>query len=404
MKGKIRDEQKGAIFLVAIFALIVVVTIVFVLALRTDTVSDILENDQVIRVLYVLEDEDESVLYSSVLIYYPESKRGAIVNVPAKTGAIYQSLGRVDQIATVYKEKGINTYLSEIEKLLDMPIPFYCVVKAPDMYKFADRTGGFRVFIPTPVDSTGEDGTRWLLPSGAVSLDGEKVDTYLHYVSAEETEDDVQERYQNVMAAYLTSLHDKSYGILDKKYFSIYTEGFKTNLEEDDKYTLYKLITEIDSESIIKQTITGYYTSMDGQTLLMPQNNGSFIKDAVKQTTGMLITTGGNMTSRIYVLQIQNGTKTQGLAGRTATLFKNAATYDVLDAVNADRDDYEETVIVDHIGNPEVARMVGSFINCDNIKEEEIKPEEEGNYTAANVDFTIILGKDFNGRRVVSSR
>ena len=404
MKRKFRDEQKGAFFLGAILVLVLTVTLIFTFALRTDTVSDILENDQVIRVLYVFEDDDCGLLFSSVLIYYPESKRGAIVNIPNKTGAIYNSLGRVDQIQAVYMEKGIQAFKEEVENLLEIPIPFYTVVKASDLYEFIDMVGGFRIFIPSPVDNTDENGKRWLLPSGAVTLDGEKIETYLHYNDETSNDDEYEIRCQNVMAAYLTSLHDKAYSILNNKNFKRYTKHFTSAMDNDDKYRLFTFLSEIDSESVIKQTITGSYTTMDGKTLLMPQNNGDFIKDAVKQTTGMLITTGGNMTSRIYVLQIQNGTRNQGLAGRTATLFKNAATYDVLDATNADRDDYEETVIVDHIGNPEVAQMVGSFINCSNIKEEEIKPEEEGDYTAADVDFTIILGKDFNGRRVVSSR
>ena len=35
-----------------------------------------------------------------------------------------------------------------------------------------------------------------------------------------------------------------------------------------------------------------------------------------------------------------------------------------------------------------------------NIEVEEVKPDEAGLETAADVDFTIILGKDFDGRYV----
>jgi hypothetical protein len=108
------------------------------------------------------------------------------------------------------------------------------------------------------------------------------------------------------------------------------------------------------------------------------------------------------MTSRIYVLDIQNGTTVQGLAHNTAVLFQNAS-YDILSTSNADRTDYEKTVIIDHIGSKEIAKMVGDFIHCTNIQEEEVKPADAGTDATANVDFTIILGKDFDGRYVRQS-
>ncbi|MBQ8211701.1 MAG: LytR C-terminal domain-containing protein, partial [Treponema sp.] len=124
----------------------------------------------------------------------------------------------------------------------------------------------------------------------------------------------------------------------------------------------------------------------------------------VKQTTNMLVSSEGAITNRVYVLEIQNGTTVQGLARNTSILFQNAS-YDVLSAVNADRNDYQETVIIDHLGNSEVAKMVGEFIHCDNIKtaSEMINPEETFN-SETNVDFTVILGSDFNGRYVIKRK
>ena len=203
------------------------------------------------------------------------------------------------------------------------------------------------------------------------------------------------------MAAILTGFHDKSYLVLNQKNFAKYTECIKSSLEPDDNFTLFKMICNIDAESIIKLNITGVNRVNDGKILLYPRENGVFIKTAVKQTTNMLTSTGGTQTSRIYVLEIQNGTTEQGLAGRTADLFRNAS-YDVLSPVNASGY-YDETVIIDHIGNAEIARMVGEFIHCTNIQEEEINTEEEVENSSANVDFTVILGKDFNGRYVIPS-
>ena len=402
-KIKIRDEQKGVIFIALIILIVIAISIVFAFSLKTNTVEDALKEKGIMRTLIVVEDKDSSMLFSSVLIYNPTSQKAALVNLPGYTGAIYQSLGRVDKLEKVYSDAGITAFRNETEKLLGMTIPYYAILTLDSFIKISDYLGGMRVFISEPVDCVSKNGERWLLPSGAINLDGDKITTYLHYRLEEETESDVQERYQNAMAAFITGLHDKKFIIFNKENKKRYLDFIKTNLNEDEETTLFEAIADVDAESIIKQTITGSLRRVDGQQLLMPDNNGEFIKEAVKQTTNLLASTDGTLTSRVYVLEIQNGTTTQGLARNTAILFQNAS-YDVLSPVNAPRNDYEETVIIDHLGNMDVAKIVGDFIHCTNIREATPEEEAESSSLDAGVDFTIILGRDFDGRYVVPSR
>lgn len=402
-KLKIRDEQKGLIFIALIILIGVAISILFAFSLKTNSVEDALKEKGIMRTLFVVEDEDSSMLFSSVLIYNPTSNKAALVNLPGYTGAIYQSLGRVDKLEKVYSEAGIVSFRNEVEKLLGMTIPYYAILTLNSFIKISDYLGGMRVFISEPVDCVSEENERWLLPSGAINLDGDKITTYLHYRLEDETEADVQERYQNAMAAFITGLHDKKFIIFNKENRKRYLDFIQTNLNEDEEITLFEAIADVDAESIIKQTITGSLRRVDGQQLLMPANNGEFIKEAVKTTTNLLASTDGTLTSRVYVLEIQNGTTTQGLARNTAILFQNAS-YDVLSPVNAPRNDYEETVIIDHLGNMDVAKIVGDFIHCTNIREATPEEEAESSSLDAGVDFTIILGRDFDGRYVVPSR
>ncbi len=403
-KIRFTDEQKGALLLLFILLIIVAVSIIMAFSLRKDNVAEKLKNDQVVRVLCVLDDENGNAVFSDVLIYYPVSGKAGIVNIPGNTGAIYQSLGRVDRIDDVYLEKGIETYKYEIEKLLDCNIPFSITFNIKNFVKMTDMLGGLRVFIPAPVDTVSESGERWLLPSGAVTLDGDKVAAYLKYRDEEESNSDVQERYQNVVTAFFSVLHDKRSLIFGKKkIFNEFLKLMNCNLKENDAYRLFSEISKMDSETMIRQSVTGPLRIVDGQKLLFPLNNGEFIKEAVKQSTNMLISNSGTYASRVYVLEIKNGTTVQGLARNTSILFQNAS-YDVLSAVNADRNDYEKTVIIDHIGNKEIAAMVGDFIHCTNIQEEEVDLSRSESDTAADVDFTVILGKDFDGRYVRASK
>ena len=398
---KMRDEQKGIFFLSVIFLIILAVIIVMVVSLKTDKVSEKLADDQVIRFLTVVDDNKGSAIFTNLLILYPVTHKAAVVNIPGNIGAIYQSLGRVDRIDEVYKEKGLEIYKNEIENLLGCNIPFYSVINLEDFSEITDMLGGLRIFIPAPVDEISSSGERWLLPSGAVTLDGDKIKTYINYKIEDEADSEILERYQNVIVSFFTTLHDKKNKVfLKKKFFKKYNNLIKVNLSENDSYKIFSLFADMDSESVIRQTVTGLPRIVDGKRLIFPLDNGDFIKRAVKQSTNILISNRGALASRVYVLEIKNGTTIQGLAHNTSILFQNAS-YDVLSAVNADSNDYEKTVIIDHIGNKEMADMVGEFIHCTNIVEEVVDIYDNSETdSSANVDFTIILGKDFDGRYV----
>ena len=396
---KLRNEQKGLLFIALILIVILAMSLFFARSLKTNTVKDALEHDTLLRTLFVVQDDDGSVLFSNVIILDTSTEKAAVINLPGYTGAIFQSLGRTDKLDAVYNELGMASYKTEVQKLLGITIPYTTMVKLEDFIRLCDMFGGMRVFIPSPIDTVSEEGERWLLPSGAVTLDGDKIAVYLQYREEDETEDSIQDRYQNVMGAFLTGLHDQSFKIFNTgKNYKRFAVSLNSNISDDEEETLYSEIAQIDTESIIKQTITGSLRNVDGQQLLFPLNNGEFIKEAVKQTTYMLMSSDGTISNRIYVLEIQNGTKTQVLARRTATLYQNAS-YDVLSAVNADSNDYAETVIVDHIGNEAVARQVGELIRCTNIKQAD--EMEDGSSGDSMVDFTVILGRDFNGAYVI---
>lgn len=392
---KIKNEQKGLLFIISIIIVAVLLTIYFTISLQSDAVEDYLKENSLLKTLFIVEDEDKSVLFSNVLVYNSDSQKGALINIPGYTGAIYRTLGRTDRIDAVYQEIDVESYKTEIESMLGIKIPFYAIISFNDFIKLSDYLGGIRVFVSEPIDIVSETGERYLLPSGSINLDGDKIMSYLHYRVEDETESDVQDRYQNVMQSFFTRLHEKKYEIFIKKNYKVYQTCIQSNLDDDDEKTLLNLISQMDAESSIRQTITGSLRNVGNQQLLMPDNNGEFIKEAVRQTTNLLATTEDGMSGRVYVLEIQNGTTIQGLARNTALLYQRAA-YDVLSPVNADRNDYAQTVIVDHIGNKEVANLIGEFIHCTNIVD-----EGEVYSSGANVDFTIILGQDFNGRYVI---
>lgn len=400
MKNKNRNN-KGVLFLTLIFVIVLGVVAFLTISLRVDTVNESLKYDSVIKTLFVLEDEG-NVLFTDILIYYPVSKRGALINILGNTGGIYKSIDRTDRIDSIYVEKGIETYKSEIENLIGQTIHFYVEMNLNDFAELTDLLGGLKVFVPSPVDVTDENKNRYLLPSGSVNLDGDKIITYLTYSKEDETEDEIVDRRQNVMIAFLSALNKNSSKLLDKRNFSHYSEKLKSNLKEKDLHSLFAQISNVDAERLVPQAITGTKRLVDGKVLLFPFYDGRLIKEVVNQATNTLIALDDISINRIYVLEIQNGTSVQGLARNTAALLRSAG-YDVLSTINAERNDFEETQIINHIGNKEIAKNLGDFIHCTNIIDEEIKTDAQVDGSNENVDFTIILGKDFDGRYVKKS-
>ena len=390
--------EKSMIFLFLVFSIIIVTSLIVVSALQVNPVEEMIKNEEPIKILFVLED-DEKVLFTDVFIYYPVSGRGALFNIPGNTGAIYSSLGRVDRIDMVYREKGIDAYRQEIEKLSGQSIPFSMVCSVDNFKVLTDLLGGLKIFVPYPVDIQAENGNRWLLPSGVNNLDGDKILTYLYYNSPEETEGEVQDRYQNVIIAFLAAINKNINTMFLEENFKEYDDYFETNLEAKDLRIILETVAHVDSERLAPRSITGSVRVVDGKSLLFPHYDGELVKDLFKQTVSSLVSVVETIYDRIYVLEVQNGTSVQGLARNTSILLQGFG-FDVLSSVNADRNDYEETIIINHIGNDEIAKNLGDIISCSNIITEDVLPESAGMEAETRVDFTIILGKDFDGRYV----
>lgn len=395
----ISKEKRNGIFLLAILVIIIAVVGFVAFSLRVDPIEENLKLNPVINSLWILKDDDGNALSTDVLVFYPQTGQASAFDILGNTGAIYKSLGRVDRIDSVYKEKGLASYKDEIEKLIGKKIPFTIEIKLSDLELLADYLGGLNVFISFPVDETDENGMRCLFPSGAVVLDGDKIHDYIMYKSPSENASDVEDRRQAVFVSLIYALKENRNIIFAKNNFSVYEEKIKTNIDKKNFYNLMKKLSLIDTERFSIQTITGSLRTVDGQTLLFPYYDGQLIKDVINQAISSLVSGDLGNQNRVYVLVIQNGTTEQGLARNTSFLLQSAG-YEVLETKNADRNDYEKTEIINHIGNSEAAKTLGNFIHCANIIDEEVMPENADSTSAAQADFTIILGKDFNGRFV----
>ena len=119
---KLRNEQKGLLFIALILIVILAMSLFFARSLKTNSVEDSLEHDTLLRTLFVVQNEDGNVLFSNVIILDTSTEKAAVINLPGYTGAIFQSLGRTDSLEAVYNELGMASYRTEVQKLLGISI------------------------------------------------------------------------------------------------------------------------------------------------------------------------------------------------------------------------------------------------------------------------------------------
>ena len=388
-------EGKNIIFLLLILALLIPAGVIVARNLKIDPISTSLSEDNVLKVLFIIEHE-KAPISTNIIAHYSQTRRAAMFDIPANIGLILPQLGRTGGIGTLYTEKGPEVYKEEIEKLAGVDIPFYITCSLTDFMHLTDLLGGISVFIPSSVDIDSEEYGKILLPSGSVLLDGDKVRDYLLYEDDLDAEGEAVTRKQKAILAFLRSLFEHP-DIFEKDQFKVFGPLLHGNMSGDDFKQLLEYLCKIDSERLVPQRLTGAIRIVDSKELLFPFRDGQQIKEIIGQTLAALASKEGTTLERVYALEVLNGTDTNGLA-RTASELYQSFGYDVIRIGNAQQTGVERTVLIDRIGNESVAKIVAQVVRCENIESAQISSDHSDSET--NVDFTLILGKDFNGYTV----
>jgi anionic cell wall polymer biosynthesis LytR-Cps2A-Psr (LCP) family protein len=372
--------------------------------LRSNPIDEALADKQVINILFVLEG-DQRPLGSYVLMYSPGNNRAAAISIPGDVGKIIRSINKVDRIDSAYNPKNIGDFVSEVESLLDLDIGYSVVFEWEKLGKIVDLMEGVELFIPQEVEVYGEVPV--LFPSGNTLLDGDKAGQYIRFELAEEEPEQIYLRRERFFLGFLKSLGEK-HGRLDAPQMAAaFYPLLKTDMNRLTRERLFEALSALDLSRISMQPVAGNYREVSGQDLLIPHYDGTVIKDIVRQAQRSLSQeSSGALVERVFTVEVLNGTSTTGLASRTAELIRGFR-YDVVSTGNAERNDYEKTEIIDRTGLEEVLAVFADTIKCKNISyESKISEIEEGpsmrnlDYKA---DFTLIIGKDFNGRVVTGN-
>jgi anionic cell wall polymer biosynthesis LytR-Cps2A-Psr (LCP) family protein len=392
------------ILLIIIVAFLTVGIIFALIYLRQDPIDDILAESGVINTLFVIEDRG-APLASYVMMYRPATGRAAIFDIPGSLGLILREIDRVDRIAAVYSSDKIAAFEAEAGKLLDVEINFSVIINTEQLRRMVDLVEGVEIFIPAPV-AVYDTGNMVFFPSGLTRLDGDKARSFITYQLPEEDSELLSLRRQRFFLGLVKRLGEQSAILKSPAGVSQFQTMIKTSMPIGLQTRFFNELAVLDTDRVNIQTVGGNVREVSGQMLLFPYYDGSLIKEIVHQSLATLTLSEGDFAGRIFTVEVLNGTSVTGLAGRTAELLRNFG-YDVIAVGNTERDDHQVTQIVDRSGFQDAARNFADIIRCENISFESPVPEDTSLDIGINIqnleykaDFTLILGRDFNGRYV----
>jgi len=392
----------SALLLILIGILVVAGIFFALVSLRSNPIEDSLSGDRVINTLFIIEDGDKP-LCSYVLLYYPATKRAAVFDIPGSLGLILQRINRVDRIDTVYDPRKVTPFADEVGKLLGVEISFSIVITLENLSRIIDLIEGVEIFIPSPVNEF-QDG-HILFPSGVCCLDGDKAKVYISYELPEESVELANFRRQRFFMGFIKRLGEQNHFLKNPQVSQHFQSMLKTGINQRTRIRLFDEFAGIDTDRVSIQSVGGNVRTVSGQPLIFPYWDGSLIKEIVRQTLASIVQPAENtLGDRVFTVEVLNGTAVTGLAGRTAELFRGFG-YDIISIGNADSNDYAKTLIIDRSGYQDMVRNFGGVIRCTNFRfdsPDSGNPEIDLNIQnyEYRADFTLIIGKDFNGRYV----
>lgn len=359
--------------------------------LRTDAVSDLIDAGGRIAVVFMLPIDDPQPSFE-VLMLDAGTGRAALLFVPGSIGVVLDRQ-RMDAIAALYDSDGHAALVKRLGMLLDLDVDFYVDLSYEGLGRLIDVLGGVEVVIPDPI-RVADGERRVMLPSGSVVVDGDMARDYLWYRAAEEPAAERVERIHHLMQGLLRSVADGAAVLADPTAQRLLYASAITDLSRRAFERLLATLARLDTDRVILRRVLGRVQDVSGRPLLFPYDEGAVLRETVKQTVAALSVPLGTNAELAPSVEVLNGTRTSGLAAQAATVFESFG-FRIVAVDNADRHDYERTLVFARRGDAELAQRAAGVIRCDRSG---APAGASGSVDSAAVDVTVILGRDFNGR------
>lgn len=341
----------------------------------------------------------------------PSTNKVTMMSIPRDLsipipGYGWRRINEANSIGEVENGQGAKHAAEVIGKIFDQPIHYYIRVDFSGFEKLIDELGGIKIdvdnsFVDNQFPAANYAYQTIRFEAGLQTMDGATALNYArsrHGTNGESSDFARSRRQQKV----LTAVKDKSFAFTTfmslrkiTSLFNTYSKNVSTNLQPWEIYKFYKLAKDFDNNNIENVVLSDapdnylFASNINGAYLLLPkdmsfkqlQNLAKYVFDS--QTR--------KQATEAVKVEIQNGTKIEGLAYRTSVLLK-ADGYKVTRITNAEKQDLAQTLIYD-LTQGQKQDMLDELKAKINAQITSQKPDWLTT-DSSQADFLIILGQD----------
>ena len=321
----ISNANKKALILVISSFIIITITIAFLLYyFLYSKIDSARKKDEELyfSVLFIDENNEPYGAYLGILSSLHNSlhNRIGLIGLPRNVALWKNKKDDSIPLKELYKEGGDSAVFNAIENTVDKKITYKITLDNNSISDIIDLIGGVKMYVEEPIHYV-ENNSLYNInfDIGEWIFHGNKVVSYLHYVTMKQYED-IETLYRledviiNLMISFIQSPELKSMIIRKDMRNAIYSK-IKSNLRPPDIKAILKIISNSNEKSLIVQNIDA---RVDDKGILNPLLGGSAF---IKQTEDLALYVGlkterSELNNEDVSLIILNGTDVSGLADR----------------------------------------------------------------------------------------
>ena len=311
----------------------------------------------------------------------PEGTILNVLSIPRDIQVYISDAFGYDKINSAYSVGGIDLAKEVVSNLLQIPIHKYIIIKVAGAAKMVDAVGGLQIDVEKDMDYDDNWGQLHIhLRAGNQLLHGEQAVGYARFRMDEESDRGRIRRQQQTMQALVQRLKDPMVILRLQSIIKAIKENVITDLSVMDMLDLAYLYKDFDRQRMRTGTLVGDDAEVNGVSVIIPYEPEN------RKIVAELFSNINNIERSDVRIEVLNGSGNAKLADAVAETLRQEG-FKVSQA-DADREDYQVTRVIDHLGSVSVRSVVESAVRGCQYETYEISGEKR------DFDITVIVGQD----------
>jgi LCP family protein required for cell wall assembly len=372
---------------------IIVGAIYFIFYFRESKVTQLVESNTTISAI-VIENNGNKTQSVFLSFFNPSTGKLASIVIPENTRlrVDYEDKPAYDTIENMYFRGGVRVVKNTIEKLTGTQFVFYLAYDLKNIERLVDLLEGMKITNPNSLSYTDAQNKVFIkVRKGTMLLDGAKAIEFLMYKYGDLGSQTALGNHRIFVESIIERSDDIKILLANRRVFGRLLKDIETNLSRKDLFVLTSEMEKINTSRLLFYRMFGKNTVIKDEAFITPVENGQWLRERIAKLQKFLVDEGPAPIDDEINIEILNGSGNPGQAQSLRNYFLEYG-FNVVHYGNALRNDYENTMVIDRIGKPSLAKRIADIINCKEV------------YTKIDktllIDVTIIIGNDFEGRSV----